>query len=112
MKGIGYYRHDSDASDSPKLEYLRTEYGWAGEGQYWALLGYIARAEDCNLDLGKKFIKGSIANKLGFRLSELDDFITFLHKECELLLRDGNLITTQGIQETFAKVQKGNHRNF
>ena len=54
---IDYYRHEVDAHNNAKIKMLRTKYGWAGEGKFWALNGIIGQAENCEFDISKKFNK-------------------------------------------------------
>ena len=42
---IEYYRHHAQSDTHPKFKMLRNEYGWAGEGKFWALNNRIALAE-------------------------------------------------------------------
>ena len=105
-QGIDYFSHWSDASDSPTFSYLRSRYGWEGEGRYWALVGLIAKSKEVCLDYGKKFIKAHIANKLGMKMNELHKFVDFLHKDCELLIRRGDYLTTQNLQDTYLRIKR------
>ena len=104
---IEYYRHHAQSDTHPKFKMLRNEYGWAGEGKFWALNNRIALAEGCILDITKKYNKASIANDLDFSVSELDTFIQFLIDECELLFEtEAGFLTTDQVQENFCKVSK------
>jgi exonuclease VII large subunit len=103
---IDYYQHYSGADQHPKFKMLRNEYGWEGEGKFWALNNRIAQSEDCFLDISKKYNKASLANDLNFRMDELEDFIQFLIAECELIIKTEKGLTTDMIQENFLKVTK------
>tara|TARA_R110000824_G_scaffold74801_1_gene190026 strand:- start:242 stop:1066 length:825 start_codon:yes stop_codon:yes gene_type:complete len=91
---------------------LRNEYGWAGEGKFWALNNRIAQAESCLLDISKKYNKASLANDLQFTVEELDEYICFLVSECELVfITAEGLLSTSIIQETFLNVSDNRKRN-
>jgi hypothetical protein len=102
---LDWYKHDATASESPKFIALRASpYGWAGEGRFWALNGLIARSDNCQLDLGRKFAKAAIAEKLGFSPLELEDFICFLRDECELLDYQSGFVSTDRLLENLQEV--------
>ncbi len=107
---IDYYRHFSGSHQHPKFKMLRVKFGWEGEGKFWALNNMIASSENCWLDLSKKYNKASIAHDLDFTIEELDAFINYLHEECELLLKDGDLVSTQEVRENFDKVSAERER--
>jgi len=102
---ISYYSHCADSDQHAKFKMLRAEFGWAGEGKFWALNNRIAQAENCCLDISKKYNKAAIASDLNFSLEEFEKYITFLIKECELLKEcKTDVITTDNIQEIYTKV--------
>ena len=75
-QSLDWFKHDATASESPKFIALRASpYGWAGEGRFWALNGLIARSDGCQLDLGRKFAKAGVADKLDLTPAELDAYI-------------------------------------
>ena len=105
---LDWYKHDATASESPKFIVLRASpYGWAGEGRFWALNGLIARADDCKLDLTRKFAKAGIADKLDMTVPQLDDFLTFLRDECELVEYQDGVLWTSRLNEDLAEVMVG-----
>ena len=102
---ISYYSHYSDSDQHAKFKMLRVRFGWSGEGKFWALNNRIAQAENCYLDISKKYNKAAIASDLDFSLPEFEEFITFLIEDCELI-KEGknNIITTDIVQEIHEKV--------
>ncbi len=109
---IEFYRHSAQSDSHPKFKMLRNEYGWAGEGKFWALNNRIAQAENCLLDISKKYNKASLANDLEFKVDELDQFIQFLIEDCELVfITEEGFLTTKTIQENFLNVQDNRKRN-
>lgn len=90
---------------------LRVKYGWAGEGKFWALNNRIAEAENCELNLTKKYNKASLATDLDFTLEEFDEFLEYLENDCDLIIRENNHITTEIIREILIKVMKERKRN-
>jgi len=102
---IDFYQHYANADKHPKFKMLRVQYGWAGEGKFWALNNRIAQAENCCLDISKKYNKAAIASDLDFSLKEFDQFISYLLNECELVNKYGDgAITTDIIQENYNRV--------
>jgi len=102
---IDFYQHYADADQHPKFKMLRVEYGWAGEGKFWALNNRIAQSEDCRLDINKKYIAASISSDLDFKLNEFKEFIKYLLTECELIEEiEPGILTTDIIQENFDRV--------
>jgi len=103
---LDYYPHFREADRNAKFKALRAEYGWAGEGRFWALNNRIADADGCWLDLSKEYKLGALATDLDFARSELEQFLTFLAKNCELIIRKDGKITTEILQETLSQTQK------
>jgi len=101
---IEYYQHFADAHNHPKFKTLRVKYGWEGEGRFWALNNMIADAENCLLDLEKKYNKAAVASDLGMNLEDFDAFIQYLIDECSLLYVENGCITTEIVQENLARV--------
>ena len=102
---IDFYQHYANSDQHPKFKMLRVEYGWSGEGKFWALNNRIAQGEDCCLDISKKYNRAGVANDLDFNLKEFDEFINFLLNDCELILECSiGVITTDVVQETFKRV--------
>lgn len=102
---IDFYQHYANADQHPKFKMLRVQFGWAGEGKFWALNNRIAQSEDCCLDLSKKYNKAAVASDLDFNIKEFDEFIEFLLNDCELINEcSQGLITTEIVQENFNKV--------
>lgn len=108
---IEYYSHQVTAHWHPKFKMLRAKYGWSGEGRFWALNNLIGQAENCLLDLSKKFIKASVADELGMTLEELREYVDYLTKDCELLVDNSGSVTTNIVQEILTGVSKKRERN-
>jgi len=102
---ILYYPHYTAAHTHPKFKMLRKEYGWEGEGKFWALNNMIGLAENCKLDLSRKFVVADILEFFRFDQEQFNKFIDYLEKECELIEREGNCITTEIVQETFTQAE-------
>ena len=102
---IDYYQHYANADQHPKFKMLRVSYGWAGEGRFWALNNRIAQAENCCLDISKKYNAASIASDLGLTFTEFQEYIECLKTDCELIREcEPGVITTDIIQENFQSV--------
>lgn len=108
---ITYYSHNVNSDDHPKFKMLRVKYGWAGEGKFWALNNRIAQAENCELNLTKKYNKASLATDLSFTLEEFDVFLEYLENDCDLIVRENNHITTEIVREVLLRVMKERKRN-
>jgi len=107
---IDYFSHDAHSYQHNKFKMLRVEYWWEWYWKFWALNEIIAQAENCELDLTQKYNKASVASDLWLKISELDEFITFLVEECNLLVIIDWLITTDRVQEVLEKVMKDRKR--
>ncbi len=104
---IDFYPHHAVSDQHAKFKMLRVEFGWAGEGKFWALNNRIAQSEECCLNVSKKYNKAALASDLDFTMVEFDNFITFLKDDCELIRECAEgTITTDIIQETFGRVMQ------
>jgi len=103
---LSYYPRRSDSHRHPKMKLLRVKYGRDGRDKFWHLCDLIAEADNCFLDVSNTINKASIAEDLEFTISELDEFIEFLHKDCQLIILEKKRITTQTAQDTLAEVMK------
>lgn len=109
---LDWFKHDATASESPKFITLRASpYGWAGEGRFWALNGLIARSDNARLDLGRKFAKAAMADKLDMTADELEEFLVFLRDECELVEYQSGLVWTERVLEDLSEVMVGRQRD-
>lgn len=102
---LGYYPHNSDSHFNAKFYVLRAKYGWAGEGMFWALNNTIARATNCRLDMGSMIQRAPLTGLFNMSFDELDEFINYLCNDCELLLREGDTISTRTVSETYTKIE-------
>lgn len=108
---IDFYQHYANADQHPKFKTLREKFGWAGEGKFWALNNRIAQAEDCRLDISKKYNKSALASDLDFNIAELDEFIAFLSADCELIKEcEPGVFITDIVQENFEKVSENREK--
>ncbi len=106
-QNLTYYQHFSDSQNQPQMKLLRAKYGWAGEGKYWALKNIIASSDNCLLDISNPLNLGMYAVDLEFNLNEFTIFLEFLcSRDCGLLVRVENYVTTEDLQETFETVMK------
>jgi hypothetical protein len=108
---IDYYMHEVTAHQHAKFKMLRVKYGWEGEGRFWALNSLIGQAENCLLDLSKKFIRANAAVELDMTIEEFDQYVDYLIKDCELLVDNSGVVTTKSVQEVLAEVSKKRQRN-
>lgn len=105
-KNLAFYSHYCNSHNHWKFKLLRSKFGWAGEGKFWALNNMIGDSENCILNLNKKNIKASIAADLQFSLSELDEYIDFLITECELIKSLDGQIYTKQVRDDYTRVMK------
>ena len=106
-QNLTYYQHYSDSHNQPQIKLLRAKYGWAGEGKYWALKNIIASSDNCLLDISNPLNLGMYAVDIDLTFDEFNIFLEFLcSRDCGLLIRVENYITTEDMQETFENVMK------
>jgi len=102
---LEFYQHYTDADQHPKFKMLRVQFGWSGEGKFWALNNRIAQAKGCKLDISKKYNKAAVASDLNFNIKEFDEYIDFLIHDCELVDEvEAGVITTEIVQENYLRV--------
>jgi hypothetical protein len=73
------------------------------EARFWALNGIIGEADSGKIDLNKKGEKAVIARKIDLNVKELEEFITVLHEEAELIRKENGVITTDRVQEDLSR---------
>lgn len=110
-ENIDYYQHSANAHEHAKFKMLRVKYGWEGEGKFWALNNKIATAKNCMLNISKEYNRATIAVDLDFTLEELDEFLEYIEKKCNLIIKNDNAITTEKIQEAYSRVYGKRKRN-
>jgi hypothetical protein len=117
---IGHFTHEVNALDHRKFLILRAFYGgekgWAMEARFWGLNCLIGDAEGCRLDTAKKGEKARIGRALELSLKEVDEFLTVLEVEAELLHNEGGIIWTDQTQEDLGRamsvrIESKNRRN-
>jgi hypothetical protein len=110
MKALEYFSHDVDASTNPKFEHLRRQYGWAGEGQFWALVGLMGQNEEGELDLKRPFLRASLAERFEMTDETFMDFIAYLATQCELIHYEDGVIWTDRIKDDLDRVKAGREK--
>ena len=108
---IDWYPHYVTSDEHPKFKALRVKYGWEGEGKFWRLNNRIAGADGCHINLTKKYNKAGLADDLQFTLDELDEFLKYLEKDCRLIIKKNNYITTKRVKEALERVMQERKRN-
>lgn len=103
---LSYYSRMVNSHSHPKFKMLRGKFGWEGEGRFWALNDFVAEAENCMLNVTKKYTRASVANDLGLTLDQFSEFLDYLVKECELFYYEGDCITNDHLQETLESVME------
>jgi hypothetical protein len=101
---LDYFAHYTDSYFDGKFLILRAYYGggekaWAMEARFWALNCIIAKSENCRLDLTSKRKRAEVVQALGLSLQELDEFLTVLTDEAELVDNSDGVYTTAQTQE-------------
>lgn len=81
-KDAYYFSHDSNARHDPKIGAVRSNYGWAGYGLYWAVIEVLRDQPDYSypngLLYGLALAVGFDPNDPQFDDVKFDDFIKFL----------------------------------
>jgi hypothetical protein len=104
---LDYFTHYTAASRNRKFKALRARYGYEGQGRFWHLNEIIAESDNCRLDLTDDLAVDSLADDLGMRTPELQDFLAFLEERCKLIQRDeSGAVTTEQVQEDLARVMQ------
>lgn len=93
---------------------LRKQFGWAGEGKFWALNNMIAESENCMMNIEDLRQVEVIATDLDLTAEEFLKFIQFLVDKIRLVMVENGFITTQMVQEVLNGVSKkrGYQRNW
>ena len=106
-KNLVYYQHYTNSHQNPKFILLRSKYGWAGEGKFWALNNIAADSDHCMLDISKDYKVATYAEVLGFTVQEFREFVDYLVNECELFHKMGDIhITNEILQENIREIMK------
>jgi hypothetical protein len=102
---ISYYRHEVLSHRNVKFVYLREKYGWAGEGKFWALNNLIADHDGCKLPVGKRFQISGYAKELEMSEDEFNEYLNFLIDDCNLVIKEGDCIYTNDVQDVYKNVK-------
>lgn len=110
-KNIEHFPHNCNSHNHWKFKLLRAKYGWEGEGKFWAFNGEIGKSDNCYIDMTDKRKMNAIAGELNFTTEQFKSFLNYLIKDCDLVKRNKNLITTEIIQDTFKLVMAGREKS-
>jgi DNA replication protein DnaD len=106
-KNLVYYQHYTNSHQNPKFILLRSKYGWAGEGKFWALNNIAADSDHCMLDISKDYKVATYAEVLGFTVQEFLEYVDYLVNECELFHKMGDIhISNEILQENIREIMK------
>lgn len=103
---LDFYSHAVTSHNSWKFKLLRKQFGWAGEGKFWALNNLIADSDMCVLDLEGDSKKEQIAADLDFDIDEFRNFLMFLEIKCKLIKKESNGYTTKRVQKALQVVNR------
>lgn len=93
MKDALYFSHDCNARHDPKCRALRRKFGWAGYGQFWALVEMLRERDSFKIDTSKEYEVETIAEEIGMTPGQVKKFIEFLEsKQCELLISKNGVV--------------------
>jgi len=99
-KDAYYFSHDSNSRQDPKISALRSKFGWAGYGLFWAIIEVLRDQPDYSYPNGLLY---GLALAVGFDNNnpygpdiKFKDFIDFLI-EIGLLIDDGKSIFSQSL---------------
>ena len=101
---IRYFEHEVSSFRHGKFKMLRLKYGFEGEGRFWALNCMIGESDRCWLDLSKPYNLMNTAAELGLTTDQFFEFLEYLVNDCRLVIKEGDLITTDRVQEIFSKI--------
>ena len=108
---IGFFSHETDADENRKILILRGVYGglegWAMVAKFWALNCLIGKANGCRLDLNQKGERARVARYLDLSLKELEEYLSILRDEAELIRDEGGVIWTEQTQEDLDRARQG-----
>lgn len=103
---ITFFTHNADDHNSWQIKTLRRKYNWEGLGRFYAFKGLIAQSPHCSMDISSTNKIKAIAAELDMSLKEFEQYLEYLHKDCELLTIENGLITETGILEDLKRVNK------
>jgi len=109
LKDAYYFSHDSNARHDPKLGAVRSKYGWAGYGIYWAIIECLR--DQTNYSYPNSLLYG-LALAIGFDLNDdinFDEFIAFLIK-VDLLKDNGTSIYSQSLLNRMNALTEYRHK--
>lgn len=101
---IRYFEHEVTSFRHGKFKMLRLKYGFEGEGRFWALNCMIGESERCWLDLSKSYNLMNTAAELGLTIDQFNEYLNYLIDECKLVIKDGDLITTDRVQQIYNRM--------
>lgn len=107
---IEHYPHYCNSHNHWKFKMLRVKFGWSGEGRFWALNNEIGKSDNCSINLKDKSKVNMIAADLGMTLPEFKIYLQYLIKDCKLIKRTGDIISTDMIKETLNVVMDDRER--
>jgi hypothetical protein len=110
-KNIDYFIHKTRAYRDGKFKKLRRDRSWGDEAKFWALNCIIAEQSECWLDLSLDYDKMEAAEAVEMTEQEFDEFVIYLKDKVDLIVRDGDKITTEIVQENLGKVTEKRERN-
>jgi hypothetical protein len=103
---LTFYTHNADDHNSWQMKTLKRKYNWEGIGRFYALKGLIAQSPYCSMDITSTNKIKAIAAELDMSLREFNQYLEYLHKDCELLTIDNGIITEAGILDDLKRVNK------
>jgi len=97
MKEAYWFPHDCNAHRDPKIIMLRSIYGYEALGIYWSIVEILRDQSDYSFDVGGKFGYQTLAALLGLDRAKVEELVSDMVTEFELLELKNNKITSPSL---------------
>lgn len=96
MKDVYYFSHDSNARRDPKIVALTSKYGPEGYGVYFMLIETMSEQHGYKIEKFPRMADG-LARDMGIKTERLNEILTYILNDCELLKQDDRYIWSDSL---------------
>ena len=103
-KDAYYFRHDTNASNDPKMIALRSVYGWQGVGWYWRIIEHLREQNQYRVTITDQYCYKVLAKLLDTTRNKAETFIKACIDEFQLFKSDGQFFWSERLLRDMEKL--------
>jgi hypothetical protein len=108
---VPWFHHPTDSYSSGPFRRLREQFGWTGEGKYWALVSIIGQADNGQLKIMDPLHRRYVFSQLGYEEEEFTEFLKWIVKHDLVMLSPLGILTSNEVNKEIEHRKRRTEKN-